>query len=338
MTTTTDRSAVPAARERQPGPISDLTTVGFAWLLVLGMFLDAYAHVFIGVDEEALVTPWHLAIYAGFALASAWVAIVVGRYGGGTVATAPPGYGGAVAGLAIFGAGAVSDFAWHAAFGVEAELEALLSPPHVLLFVGALLIMTGPFRAAWQREDGARSLWPAMIALTGATSLTALFLGYSSAYAYPFPTADATGSLTQGIGVVPILVTNMILVAPLLLLLRRWQPPMGAATLLFGVTGALSTSFAAFGTSELVLGTLAGGLAADITIRATRAGPRRPLAVRVVATVTPLVLWTSHMVILQVTSGLTWPAELVSGVVLWAVLGGLALSLLTTSAAPVRNA
>ena len=57
-------------------------------------------------------------------------------------------------------------------FGFEVNIEALLSPTHLLLASSAILIMAGPFRAAWQRTDAVnahnwRTLFPALLAGAG---------------------------------------------------------------------------------------------------------------------------------------------------------------------------
>ena len=41
--------------------------------------------------------------------------------------------------------------AWHIVFGIEANVEALLSPTHLILATGMFLIMSSNFRAWWAR-------------------------------------------------------------------------------------------------------------------------------------------------------------------------------------------
>ncbi|WP_164744347.1 hypothetical protein [Paenibacillus xylaniclasticus] len=38
---------------------------------------------------------------------------------------------------------------WHTAFGIETDTAALLSPPHLTLLIGGVLIPSSPFRAVW---------------------------------------------------------------------------------------------------------------------------------------------------------------------------------------------
>jgi hypothetical protein len=53
-----------------------------------------------------------------------------------------------------------------------------------------------------------------------------------------------------------------------------------------------------------------------------------------VATVAPLALWGSYFLVLQLRHGVTWPAELWTGSVLFASLSGFTLSLLMLPPAP----
>ncbi len=58
-----------------------------------------------------------------------------------------PGYGLSLLGVSIFALGGVSDMIWHMLFGIEVNVDALLSPTHLLLAVGMALIVSGPLRA-----------------------------------------------------------------------------------------------------------------------------------------------------------------------------------------------
>src|SRR5206468_5841643 len=61
----------------------------------------------------------------------------------------PAGYGLGLVGVAMFVAGGVADGRWHTLFGVEVSVAALLSPSHLLLLGGGLLMVTSPVRSAW---------------------------------------------------------------------------------------------------------------------------------------------------------------------------------------------
>src|SRR5919201_252849 len=94
----------------------------------------------------------------------------------------PPRPGGAgghrpgLVGAVVFFVSGIGDGIWHTVFGIERGLEAALSPTHVGLFLGALLMFTTPLRAAWSSNrlgpaPSARAPLPALLSLTAATLL-----------------------------------------------------------------------------------------------------------------------------------------------------------------------
>jgi hypothetical protein len=261
------------------------------------------------------------------------------------LAAVPAGYGLGVIGAAIFLVSGIGDGIWHTIFGIERNLEAALSPTHVGAFVGALLVFTTPLRAAWSSDRlGAapplRAFLPPLVSLTFATVLVSFLFFYLSAFRDPAATvpferwAQAAAApfplrtWTRPNGIASVLATNLILLAPVLLLLRRWRPPFGTATLLFATVAVLTTAIQEFTHGVLVLAALAGGLAADWTIAWSSRAAGRVRAHRLVATVTPVALWASYFLVLQLTDGIAWPAELWTGSIIFAGLSGLALSLL----------
>jgi hypothetical protein len=206
-------------------------------------------------------------------------------------------------------------------------------------------MFTTPLRAAWSSDRLAAApplgaFLPALLSLTFAVLLVSFLFFYLSAFRDPAATLpverwarDAAGpfpalTYTRQHGVASVLVTNLLLVAPVLLLLRRWRPPFGTATLLFTTVTAVTTATQELAHGELVLAALAGGLAADWSIAWSSRTASRTSADRLVATVTPLVLWSSYFLVLELRDGIAWPAELWTGSIVFAGLSGLALSLL----------
>ena len=95
----------------------------------------------------------------------------------------PIGYGLSLAGFFIFAMGGVADLVWHETFGFEEGLEALLSPSHLLLAVSGLMIMTGPIRAMWPRDDTEQSwrgLLPAILCFACVTSVFTFFTTFAA--------------------------------------------------------------------------------------------------------------------------------------------------------------
>jgi Tol biopolymer transport system component len=181
------------AREARPqgGPRFDwLIAVLSAWWLG-GLFLDGWAHRHVPA-LETFFTLWHAVLYSGFAACALALLVTQARNmrrGYPWRKSLPTGYGLSLAGAAIFLVAGALDLLWHTLFGVERSVEALLSPTHLLLATGGVLLVSGPLRAAWRRIlTGARLTWRA-----GAPALLALLycyaaLGFFTQYAHPFVT------------------------------------------------------------------------------------------------------------------------------------------------------
>jgi hypothetical protein len=324
----------------------DMVTALLSGWVVTGMVLDAWAHQNVS-QLESFITPWHAVLYSGFLAAAAWM--VATALAGGSLRPlrldVPAGYGLGLAGAAIFFAAGIGDGIWHTIFGIERDLEAALSPTHIGLFLGALLIFTTPLRSAWSADrlgqaPSFRALLPALLALTFTTLLVTFLFFYLSAFRNPSSTwpmpagaGRAAASLPvvaygRALGVAAVLATNLLLVAPVLLLWRRWRPPFGSATLLFTTVAFGTSATEEFAFGEVVVAALVGGLVTDWLVARTWAGPDRVRPFRLVATAAPLALWGTYFLVLELRHGVTWPAELWTGSILFACLSGFTLSLL----------
>jgi hypothetical protein len=342
------RSGDQASRPRAT-PRDDLITIGLGLWLMIGVFVDGWAHNNLPI-LETFFTPWHALLYSGFAACAAWIAgliasqILRGRRGPAAV---PLGYGLGMAGVLIFGAGGVGDMIWHTIFGIEKNIDALLSPTHLLLFLGGALILTSPFRSAWANPDAEAApsfarLFPALLSL----ALVVSFASFMNMYFWPTTNgfADAGQWARQAArypsaasyiqhqfaieGLTGLLLANALLIGPMLLALRRWRLPLGAMTLLFGLNGALMAALLEFRASNAAIAMLAAGLFADALIRGLGAGPGRTGALRAVAALVPLATWGLYFLSLRLGGGVAWQVELWAGAIVMAMLEGLGLSVL----------
>lgn len=208
----------------------------FGLWAIFGLFLDGWAHSH--QKPDSFFTPWHAVLYSGFTSAALWSVYVLWRrrsHGRSLVETAPPGHLVTLAGFGLFGVGAVGDLLWHEVFGVEANVEALLSPTHLLLMTGGAMALSAPLRTALRSRmvDVAwHAFFPALLSLTLLTSVAAFFLGYLSPFgtnAVSHPTASTHthdfDTLTPALGAElrenwtlgSILVTSLLFVIPALL-------------------------------------------------------------------------------------------------------------------------
>jgi hypothetical protein len=306
--------------------------------VVGGLFLDGWAHV-NQPGLETFFSPWHGVFYLGFVVSTVVMARLVARHQTGRFdpGRVPVGYGLGLVGVALVVAGGVADGIWHTMFGVEVGVAALLSPSHLLLLGGGLLMLTGPVRSAWSSPDlPARAAAVALLPALWATALTAavvlFFFQYLSAFVTRAPAmAEADGPaglLTTIAGVASVLVTNLILLGPVLLLARRWRLPFGTVAMI-ATGGALGiTALREFTLGALVPAMLAGGLATDVLIARLAPRPDRPGRFRAVAAVAPLLLWGAWLAAYALAYGVAWPPELWAGVLGMASLSGVGLSVL----------
>lgn len=318
----------------------DLLTCVFGVWLVLGLLVDAFKHV-TDPGLETFWTPWHALFYSGFAACAAWIGWIVlqrRQPTGSALDWAPPGYRLALVGLAVFAAGGVGDGIWHTIFGVESSIDALLSPTHLMLWIGFLLFMTAPARGAWQRRlhDG-RPTYRAFLPVTMSAGLGMTGVAFFFVYGwslqstwmirrqYVAPWAD---EVPVAYGILGIIVQTFILFAPLLLMRRRWHMPFGVATTIFAfIAVAMSVGF----DGELVgvPATIAGGLAFDLTVH------RQNL---VAAVAGPLVLFSAFFLSVGYThEGLGWPPEVWSGAIVLSVMMSVAVDLLLNAVAEMRE-
>src|SRR5918992_2170806 len=129
------------------GRCYDWTVVLLSAWYVGGLYLDGWAHHHIP-QLESFFTPWHAVFYSGFlALAGFLMATLLRNHAKGYPwrQAVPSGYEFSAMGVLIFVAGGLGDMVWHELFGIEADVEALLSPTHLVLALGGTLILSGPF-------------------------------------------------------------------------------------------------------------------------------------------------------------------------------------------------
>jgi hypothetical protein len=325
-----------------------------AWF-VIGLFLDAWAHNNL-TELETFFTPWHGVFYSGFVAASAWMcwsvlqSLLAGRRG---LAAVPVGYGLGLLGIPMFAIAGAGDLAWHTTFGIETSLDILFSPTHLLLVSSMMLIVTSPLRSAWAdpattREPGLRRLLPAVLSLAFAATLVLLFVQYANALVWlPEGIVAALSNPLDGTGVTDgplpgdlvsgVAVTNVVLIVPLLLLARRWQPPPGTATILYLAMAGVAGAVTGFASSAMLLMIVLSGVCVDALLAWLRPGlPGRRDAFLAFAGLASLVTWALYIAVPSITVGrLPDVAEYWTGLPVVAALHALLLGVLAAPHARV---
>jgi hypothetical protein len=351
-----DRPAVAVAG----GVRYDALIAGLCLVFQGGAYLDVWAHVH-RPELETFFTPWHAVLYSGFfAVAAATAApLLLRRRAPGTSwsAALPAGYDLSLIGVFVFLLGGVLDMLWHIAFGIEADVEALISPSHLVLAVGSTLILTGPLRASWRRRTAASAPWPAILSLAFLLSSLTFWTQYANHFGRPWPAAGNRPTapvfavvapdpifqnadiqnlyVAHALGVASILLQAGFIAGIVLLALRRWGPrlPLGAFAVVFGLNALMLG--AARDQMLLVPGAIMAGLVADALVRSLSPSPARPAALRTVAFGVPAVYFALFFASIALTRGVWWSMPLWSGtVVLAGGVGWLASWLVVPPAEP----
>jgi hypothetical protein len=287
---------------------ADLTTVLLGVWFVVGLFLDAWAHNNLP-GLETFFTPWHAVFYTGFVATAGWLCWLVARNllaGRRGAAAVPVGHGLSVIGLPVFALAGLLDFGWHTVFGIEQAYKILFSPTHLVLVSSMIVIVTSPLRAAWADRDrvapGLVRLLPAILALAFTTTLVLLFLQYANALIWGphaivanlSESPDGRPKEIEGF-LAAIMVTNLVLIAPLLLAGRRWRIPPGTATIIFLTAAGLCAAITSLRALSVLVVMLVAGLLVDVV--AARLDPRdtRRGAYLAFGFVAPVLLWSAYL-------------------------------------------
>ncbi|TML42755.1 MAG: hypothetical protein E6G27_03425 [Actinobacteria bacterium] len=309
-----------------------------SWI-VFGLFLDGWNH--LNLQEGKLgpwLTPWHYNLYAGFTATMLWI---VSRWRRcrkqGTTAS---GYGLGIVGIGVATFGVAGDALWHTMFGVEVGITRVISPFHLVLMAGGFLLAATALRSGWHSNRPARAtmgeFFPVLLSATLITAMVAYFFQELSPFLTWIPAGlvklsaqSPFNETTQIYLVASILISNLIFMAPVSLLLRRWQPPFGSLTFLFTFIAAGLATQTEGSRGMLVGAALVGGLVGDMAIRRFNPTPTTIAANRMVSTIIPMAFWGTHFAVLWAAYKIIWVPELWVASILLSMGTGFMLSLLT---------
>ena len=303
------------------------------WLLA-GLTLDAWAHSNL-TDLETFFTPWHAVFYSGFTATAAWVLVMIVRnirQGRSHVGVIPVGYGWTVVALAVFGVSGIADGAWHTLWGIETTINILFSPSHLGLGASMVIIVTSPLRAMWSDPDlpaapSFRQFWPAALSTGMAVAQVFLFLGYGDALKYRadwivdgFSGAQQTASVLAA----RLIISNVVLLAPVLFLARRWRIPFWTVTAVWLPAIALAGAETEARNPGTLLTLVASGLLADLLARWLSPAADRPGRYWLFGAGAAFVTWGLYIAVASITVGHTpsviemWTgAPIVAGLMGW---------------------
>jgi hypothetical protein len=312
-----------------------LMTMFMGSWLILGIFLDGFAHNH-GI-VESFFTPWHAVLYSGFLASAIWIFWLTYRNkiklpSSSWIQAIPLGYGLGVVGIFVFLVGGICDMIWHLIFGIEVGIATLLSPTHLMLFSGALLILSSPFRTSWMTKKNTAprfiELLPTLLSIALVMSIIAFFLMYAWAFNLNIFMLEEQDAQVRGI--VDFLITTQLLVVPVFLLLKRWKLPLGSITFLFVFETTLMAILFGFNgrsTASILIAIIAG-IHGDFILRGFHKTNSSLLLIRLFAFFNPIIIWSLFFINERIYYAMDWPPELWGGTIFLCGLCSLGMSIL----------
>ncbi len=255
--------------------------------LLFGAYLTAYAYVIL---QNKVVEPWGQV--GSSIVVAAWLAITAvlfAAFAFGVRAgrpwhnALPDGYVGSLAAALTFGGAWIVDTAYWTpevapnAFG----LDALFTPPHLVLIAAAAVMVSGPLRAAARRGETTATI-------TTLVSAAVLLSVFTFATQFLHPLVDPWGLtkyefrtlappwVGENMGVAAILAQALILAGTALLLNSGFNLRTGSLTFVFMINGVLVTITKLH--FEWLPVMVVTGLAGDTWLAWSRRRPGRPSA------------------------------------------------------------
>lgn len=325
-----------------------LTFTSF-WL-IFGVFIDGWAHNHIIETIESFFTIWHLALYTGFfacaiVIVLRWFLNV--RKGYEWKKSLPVGWGIGFVGVFVFLLAGVGDMCWHMVFGVEANVDALLSPTHLILTLGGILIISSPVRSYWYRKDGADldtvKNWMPMAICLGLTFAVLSFMGQFNhplkqtwAVQSWYPRAvnqELSDYYGQALGITGILFQTAVMMGVVLLTAKKRRVPTGT---FFVVMVLVGVGMSVLEDQYLLLPvSFIAGVAMDILYiifkpfqdkKGSDLSPQ--LRVRMFAFSVPFIFYLCYFLALMMNQPLWWTVHFWTGAIVLSGLTGLMMSLL----------
>lgn len=347
-TLTTPPVASTGVRPRVTTVRQDVIGALFGLAFIGGLFADAWAHTNIVDTIESFFTPWHALLYGGFAGTAVWTWWLAFRHRKDDPRwwrnRWPAGYALGAIGSLIFLGGGAADMFWHQIFGVETNLKVTLSPSHIMLSVGGVLLLTSQLRSWWASgESGWRAVAGVASAALGTTFGLILVTGLTGlvtvAATRAYEPVAGAGSSTTGAaqGIQAYLLGAAVLLIPVLLLHRRGSTP-GAITAVVGAVGLFAMLQREFPMplTAALLGVMVGAAVADAVLWQLDAvrGAQAPMRLPIAGAIFAAAIWTGHLTGLALGDAVRWPPELWAGTVVMSALLGALLGTLAAGKSP----
>jgi hypothetical protein len=305
---------------------------------IIGAYVDGWAHTHLDSALETIFTPWHAIFYSGIflsglCLATMWVLNV--RKGYSASRALPKEYMFALWGIIIALCAGVGDFCWHTFFGIEKDIEALLSPTHLLLAAGGAISVSGPLHAVWFRKK--KELihnGPTILSATYFMSVITFMFQFLHPYMFPWVAksfADVNGlaldfSIMLGVG--SVLVFTVIFLGMVFSTMRHWHFPFGSFTWILTINAVLSTAMMNEHYEFIVAAFLGGCLVDFIYNELIVKNSHKMSHVHTFGFLAPVLIFSMYMATVFLNDTIAWSVHVWAGTIVIAGITGYLLSYL----------
>src|SRR5690242_18773399 len=322
---------------------------------ITALFFDGRNHN-NKVGQESFFTLAHNLLYSGITVFAIYVGKVIVEYQprrrGFDFKAIPVGYGVTIIGLCILGVAGPADLIWHSIYGFEINIEAIVSPPHLALFLGGLLVSSTGIRSMWAKQDIApdmRRYLPALLSGILFIAMVNFITMYLSAWMtnvaptkafvndlkrFPDVMSNQHIGLSEGLrgygdnlfpyhyytvgqSLASIVISTIVLLGPTLLILRRWRVPDWTFAITFLAFGLLMNVMTSYRDAWTLIALTLTGLAIDLMQRAFAPARDARLTlggIRLVGSLAAVILWFSYFILLALEKGIGWKATTWVGV------------------------
>jgi hypothetical protein len=327
------QQAAPRIQALIQGVAFERTVVILSCAFAAAAYFDAWTYVNTS-SGKSLLEPWQdAALHLTWLILTTYLVAVMAmniRRGIPITRSLPAGYGWSFIGCVMFSAMVLLDRWAQLVFGSELGLSAIFSPPRVGEVIAGGLMVTGPLRAAWSRQDeeaGLAAIVAAALLLSTITFVTQFAHPFRDPWAAgPAPATVAIFWVEEDLGVAGLVLQGVALTATLLLLLRRFRIRFGSFTVICLINGALVAALKEHW--EMLLVAAVTGIVADAGYLWLRPSSSRPGRFRAFAFLVPAASAATFFVVIAVVHGVWWPAHLWSGAILVTGIAGMMISYL----------
>jgi hypothetical protein len=317
-----------------------ITTVGLAG--------DIARHLENPNDLEGdFLSSWHLVLYGGVLSVALWLGVGAIRRGPAFLPSVAP----TVVGFGLLAVGGAFDALWHAQFGTEARVEALVSPPHLMVFAGLAFLLASPIIVIWRRPARRLGLVASVVVLVSVVTtvlVISLFTGFLSPLAsgmslldgYVEPlVGEAVADYDQVRGLGITLWTTVVLTVSFVTVLVRFRPVpglTGVAIFLCGAPAMAITDPDAI--QPLVIGYAMAGLVVEVLVGLLGRPTLGRAGASAVGAGLGAMLWAATFALLAQEGRLAWSTTMWSGTVVLSGLVGAAAAAIVALPAPTGDA